>query len=417
MPDRSGLGTLLNNPFVEAALAAHAVGAVAGAYQQSEQRDQQDAMAHALATGGVTPTMPRTGLSGLIAKTGLISPTYNVDQGTQDRETLALQDQQLGRLKEIETARTDLGPGIAKAPGLSALIKGAGLTPDALAAYTPKEQATIDSAKERTAAETERVRHDTAMESGQASARRTSADNASARLGIEKQRLKDEENKPDKQYISTTVTDADGTNHVVVHAIDKRSDSIKTIYDAKAGSKGSGKLSDQQTRINAFKAVHEGATDADALEYIDSKKVDRAVDTKVREMQAQDKIKQDQETRSLKAREDLAKFSAGLRSTEDLTKALTKPFKSGDNTYTGQPSRDPVTGQPAIKWTNQTPGIGEKVFGPSPPIYTPVSLPTEAGGESDPLIGKSTKQEDGVIEKNGKHYTVKGGVIVSVNAP
>ncbi len=414
---RSGLSTVLDNPLVQLTLAANVAGNVAKAYNENRDAEQQGEIAQSLVQGAPLTSVPRTGISGLIAKTGLISPTTAVDPSTQALETLAVRKQQEDELANVLDVRGKVGPtgfaGMLRNPNFAAMAGRAGLNDaSVLSSPNPKEAAEALDIQ----AKQENLR-EAPIKLQQAQERENrEAQSAQQRTQIERDRLNWDKTKPDYEYTTTTIQGADGSNRIVTHQIDKRTGKVTTVSDEKAGAKGGApRKTDQQIRIDAYKTVHPEAADADALDYIDTKKSDRKVDERFRVMQEQDRINQQKEERSLKAREDLASFSNRLKSVEDLNKALLKPQKIGDSTYKGEASRDPATGQPAIKWTNQTPGISDKLFGPSPPIYTPVSI--ESGGSADPLIGKSTKQPDGIIEKDGKHYTVKGGVIVSANAP
>jgi hypothetical protein len=383
MPVGARFSELLNNPLFDTLLAANAAGSIAKAYNEGNQVEQQGEIAQSVAQGAPLTTVPRRGLSGLIAKTGLISPTTAVDPNTQALETLAVRKQQEDELANVLDVRGKTGPtgfaDLMRNPSFAGMVQRAGISDTSgFGAPTPKESA----AALDTQIKQENLR-EAPLKLQQSQQREDrEAQSGRERTQIERDRLNWDKTKPDYEYTTSTIQGDDGSNRIVTHQIDKRTGKVTTVNDEKAGAKGSSKPTDQQTRINAYRQVHPEATDADALDYIDSKKSDRKVDERIREMQVSDQIKERQEARSLKSRESLAAFTANLHSEEDINKILSKPQKIGDGTYKGEASRDPATGQPAIKWTNQTPGLSDKIFGPSPPIYTPVSI--ESGAPTRP---------------------------------
>lgn len=182
--------------------------------------------------------------------------------------------------------------------------------------------------------------------------------------------------KPDMDFATSTIMGPDGKTPIVSgHIFNKKTGAITTVDMGNAVPKGSGRSSDQQVRMNAYKQVHPDATDQEALDYIDSKKEDVAVETAARKLKD-----------TTAAREGLATYSNSLKSAEDVSKALTQPKKIGDYVYKGSLDKDPSTGAPAIRWDVTNPGMSGKLFGAPPPIFTPITAPGVVGARTNPAM-------------------------------
>jgi hypothetical protein len=129
------------------------LSALSGLSQLQQVKKQQDeenlkkAAANALVTGQ-SDVVPRGGFGGLIAKTGLISPTRPAEPEEAAAGQQALQAreaQNLGEMGNLATLRTALGPaGFAglisgQGPGAQAASR-LGVTPETFAQPTPTEQ-------------------------------------------------------------------------------------------------------------------------------------------------------------------------------------------------------------------------------------------------------------------------------------
>jgi hypothetical protein len=173
---------------------------------------------------------------------------------------------------------------------------------------------------------------------------------------------------PDVQQ--SVITDYSDPEHPVQHVLQapKTGGTPTEVYSA-AGLSKQPKLSDLQMRLAAVKQAHPEWTPQQQMDFVDSRKEDVTVDTAYKKMQDADLISQQKETRQAAARQQLVAFTQGLKSQEDVNKALTKPITGMAPSLGVNPS----TGKPAMKYTPL--GLASVFEGP---VY--VDLPPGAAG-------------------------------------
>jgi hypothetical protein len=337
---RSPFAEVISNPLVIAMLGLQGAGTIAGALNRSQQQAQQEAITAAEASGHPVTELPRRGLSSLIAKTGLISPNVAVDPNTMNLENIALQNKRMQALQTVAGLRGALGPGFAKAPGMSDLITSAGLTPEALAAPTLHEQQVTGATEARAKSEAERERHDVAMETGQAESRKA------------QEAQRDINNQLKASTLQIQQSEAETRKQM---AAEKNETAKRARFDQEV------RLLDSQ-RQNVGKMLT-AATPADP------KTVQSHLDA----------------------------LNGRAKTLQQIAD------KEG---YEYDPSQfAPLQVKSArAHWYS---------LGPTSSIEEG-EAPTATAAGTDPLIGQSTRQPDGIIEKDGKHYTVKGGKIIGV---
>jgi hypothetical protein len=179
-----------------------------------------------------------------------------------------------------------------------------------------------------------------------------------------------ESHNPDYQQTVVTTMGPDGTTPVlhVLQYNKKTGGAPSVVYEGDAVNKQP-KLSDLQMRLAAVKQAHPEWTPQQQMDFVDSRKEDVAVDTAYKKMQDADQISQTKEARQNDARKELVSYTAGLKSQEDVNKALTKPITGMAPSLGVNPS----TGKPAMKYTPL--GLASVFEGP---VY--VDLPPGAAG-------------------------------------